>query len=297
MTHARIPIARCPACGADQREHVRDVGPFHVERCVACGLQMTNPQPSDAELAEIYDASYFFTENDVPRDHVAELKQRTAGLYLDVIGQHDLPGGKRRLLEVGCGHGDFLVEAARRGFEVSGVEYSSHACDVARAKLAGAGTVVRGEIEQLVEHRHQFDLCVACDVIEHVRRPDDFLRQMHDLLVPGGLCFLATPTLDSWSARMFGTHWMEYKAEHMTYFSRASLQRLLRHSGFEIVAERRGAKILSVDYIAGHFARYPVPVLSPVVACVRRFTPPRWRRRPVRLVASGITMLGRTLPR
>jgi SAM-dependent methyltransferase len=37
-------------------------------------------------------------------------------------------------------------------------------------------------------------------VIEHVRSPFDFLQEIHRVLKPGGTLFIATPSIDSWSA-------------------------------------------------------------------------------------------------
>ena len=96
---------------------------------------MANPQPSDDELARIYGEDYFLVEkNEVGQTDVDELKQGTADLYLDLLERYR---GKEagRLLEIGCGQGDFLVRAAARSLTVTGIEYSEHACEVARRKL------------------------------------------------------------------------------------------------------------------------------------------------------------------
>ena len=72
---------------------------------------------------------------------------------------------------------------------------------------------------------------------------------------------LVTPSLDSWSAKMLGNRWMEYKTEHLFYFNERSLRRLLEAVGFKPVAFRPNTKILSLDYINHHFQRFRVPVL------------------------------------
>jgi len=265
-----------------------------VVRCDDCGLLMANPQPSDEELARIYGEDYFLVEKEESgQADVNELKQGTADLYLDLLERYR---GKAagRLLEIGCGQGDFLVRAAARGLAVTGIEYSAHACEVARRKLRNApgSMVLCGEIGPIVE-QGQYDICACSDVIEHVRDPRLFLEQVYKLLRPNGVVFVATPTLDSWSARLLKNRWMEFKAEHLFYFKAATLQTLLIDCGFQQIVDRPAVKTLSIDYVARHFERYPVRAFSPAVKAARRITPVSLRRKPLKIIASGMVLMAR----
>ena len=290
----RRRVSNCPVCRSTRLHYSFSVSGHRVVRCDDCGLLMASPQPSDDELARIYGEDYFLVEkNGVGQRHVDELKQATADLYLDLLERyHGKPGG--RLLEIGCGQGDFLVRAAARGLTVTGIEYSEHACEVARRKLRDApgSVVVRGEISSAIEEG-QYDICACSDVIEHVRDPRLFLERVHKLLRPNGIVFIATPTLDSWSARLLKNRWMEFKAEHLFYFRASTLQTLLIDCGFEQIIERPGVKTLSIDYVAGHFTRYPVRAISPAVSAARRVTPASLRRKALRVVASGMVLMAR----
>src|SRR6185437_11195440 len=106
-------------------------------------------------------------------------------------------------------------------------------------------------------------------VIEHVRDPADFLERVRRVLKPGGVVFIATPSIDSWSARLLGRQWMEYKPEHLFYFNPATLTRLMERSGYDSIAISSGRKVLTLDYVIGHFDKFAVPVLSPLLG-VRR---------------------------
>lgn len=290
-------VKKCPICSNTRLHYVFSVGSYRVVRCSECGLLMLNPQPSDEELGAIYGAHYFLGEgSDAERMHVATLKRATAANYLDLLSRYrGCQGG--RLLEVGSGHGDFLVVAAQRGFDVTGVEYSSHACDVARATLNGTGTVLCGEVEDVFDQNTAFDVCVLSDVIEHVRDPRRFLERIHDLLEPGGVIFIATPNTRSWSARFQRNHWVEFKPEHLFYFHEANLQGLLFHCDFGQIVIKPGVKSLSLDYIAGHFARYPVPMLSSLVTIARSIMPLSIRHGIFRTVPSGMILMARAQER
>jgi SAM-dependent methyltransferase len=127
-------------------------------------------------------------------------------------------------------------------------------------------------------------------VIEHVRDPADFLQRVRRVLKPGGVIFIATPSTDSWSARLLGRHWMEYKPEHLFYFDRNSVRRLLQNAGFDHIEASAGKKVLTMDYAIGHFDKFPVPVLSRILGAVRAVTPATLLSKPLRLTASGINI-------
>src|SRR5471032_1090746 len=254
----RILIESCPVCHRREFRPFQQVAGYAVVRCAGCGLALTNPQPSDAELGEIYGPNYVLVENDPAGEAmVLRSKRATADHYLDLLAAAGVPA-RGQLLEIGCGAGNFLVRAADRGFDVTGLEYSPYAAERARKNLDGRGRVLVGEVTALADQSNAYDVCVLCDVIEHVRHPDEFVRDILRLLRPGGVLLVVTPSLDSWSARALGSRWMEYKAEHLYYYTRATITRQLQNAGYANVTLRRGTKELSLDYVAAHFEKYPV---------------------------------------
>jgi 2-polyprenyl-3-methyl-5-hydroxy-6-metoxy-1,4-benzoquinol methylase len=290
--NGRLPVKACHVCEGARIYYVFSASGYRVVRCDDCGLVFLNPQPSNEELTRIYDANYFLgSESDAGRQAVSEIKQATAKLYLAEIRRYRGPENGQ-LLEIGCGDGDFLSLAEAEGWQVTGIEYSPAACETARQRLK-SGRVLCGELTSANLADGQFDLCVISDVLEHVRSPLEFLRQIHRVLKPGGILFVATPSTDSWSARFLRQKWMEFKTEHLTYFDRQTLQTLLLKSGFHDIILQPGWKILSFDYIKKHFERFPVPVITPVLGLAARVLPQGAQRRHRRLVASGIMAFAR----
>ena len=286
------PVKNCHVCQGVKIYYLFSSGDHRMVRCDDCGLVFLNPQPSADELARIYRADYFLgSESEAGRQTASELKYATAGLYLSEIRRYH-GSGNGRLLEVGCGEGDFLVLAEADGWQVTGVEYSSAASEKARQRLKN-GDVSCGELHQLSLAAEQFDLCVVSDVIEHVRSPLDFLREIHRVLKPGGTLFIATPSIDSWSARIMRQKWMEFKAEHLTYFDRQTIQTALFKSGFRGIIVQAGWKILNFDYIKKHFERFPVPMVTPILGLIARILPKKWQSQHHRIVASGMMIFSR----
>jgi 2-polyprenyl-3-methyl-5-hydroxy-6-metoxy-1,4-benzoquinol methylase len=296
----RRPLETCPLCDSHGLVYQFTNGPTPIVRCDGCGLLMRNPQPSDAELAAIYSDTYFIgsAPSDAGgrfEDDVNTLKRATAAGYLDRIEAYcgwtpETRRGKR-LVEIGSGLGNFLIEARARGYDITGVEFSP--ASVLRANRAlGTPVVVQGTAESACPEG-PFDVCVLADVVEHTRDPRGAVARAWELLAPGGTLFVAIPSLDSWSARLMRGNWMEFKAEHLFYFDSRTIESLIVRGGFEQVRIAKGRKTLSPDYVIAHFDRFPVPLVTRVGRLVRSVTPSILLRRHVDIVASGVEVLAR----
>jgi SAM-dependent methyltransferase len=233
----RPAVKTCHVCEGTRIYYLFSAGDYRVVRCDDCDLVFLNPQPSNEELARIYDADYFLgSESESGRRAAGEIKQATAKGYLSEIARYrgSAPG---QVLEVGCGDGDFLELAETAGWDVTGIEYSPAASERARRRLK-KGQVHCGELAQASLPADQFDLCVVSDVLEHVRSPLGFLRELHRVMKPGGTLFVATHSVDSWSAPSIREGGTKFKAAYLTYFDHQTLQTALFKSDFrEIIVE------------------------------------------------------------
>jgi SAM-dependent methyltransferase len=284
-------LEACVLCGSPHLQYLFLSHGYPVAQCQGCRLLMLNPQPSDEVLLEIYSANYFLGSGTPAHEKLnSEMKRATARLYLDLLASYGEMRG--RLLEVGCGHGDFLIEARDRGLEVTGVEFSPDAVNMARSKI-GDVAIFCGEIDQVNLSAQSFDICVLSDVIEHTRNPVSFLETIHRLLKPGGILFVATPSLDSWSARLLRQRWIEFKTEHLFYFNQQTIQHLLFETGYQEVVIRPGKKVLSNQYIYHHFERFPVPGLTPLVRWAYRLSPEALRTHHLAINPSGMVAMAR----
>jgi len=292
METAGCDPGSCAVCGGSGLEGLFFRHGQRVWRCRSCGVRFLHPQPSDAVLQFIYTDGYFLGGDDAEgRACTAALKAATAALYLDRLRAFRGEDGGR-LLEVGCGDGWLLAKAQARGYDVSGAEISAHAAEEANRRLGGRRVAV-GSLEDMALSEAAFDAVLCADVVEHVRSPLPFLRRLQRALRPGGALLLVTPSLDSWSARVLRRHWMEYKVEHLFYFGNRSLRLALRAAGFEEVLIEANRKVLTLDYVAHHFHRFRVPLISPGIGLARRALPSSLAQRPMRIPAAGMAALAR----
>ena len=291
-------MQNCMICGADQPlAKTHKLHQYEVSGCLNCGFRWLSPQPTDQELSEIYSNQYFLDEGDpAVTERVNQLKRATAKLYLDqLIHTSSLHKENRELdqyslLEIGCGMGDFLLEAQARGFHVHGLEVTDHLVEFTNHRL-GRNCVQKGFIETANFEHKMFDVIAFFDVIEHVRNPLNFMNHVNKLLRESGIVYIVTPSLDSWSAKLLDQKWMEYKVEHLSYFNKKAITLLLEKTGFHRIKFHSNYKVLNFDYINRHFVRFPVAGISPVMNMTRRLTPDKLAYIPIKVVASGMTVI------
>lgn len=285
----------CPICESYLIRYAFTFQAHRIVKCSNCELMGISPQPSDNTLKDIYGANYFaLSDTDEGFDHVHFLKQKTAEHYIqlleDYLNHANTKIEGKRLLEIGVGLGDFLKVAANTGCEVSGIEYSESAVANAQRYLGDNIKIVQGEIYDLPA-TERFDIVVFNDVLEHVRDPLPFMRKVHASLSENGVMFCAIPSLDSMTAKLQGSNWVEFKLEHLFYFNEANARRLLYKSGFKNIVTLPSTKTLSLLYIAEQFEAHPRRFWSPFFRFIKTAFPELILRYPFPVVASGIVLM------
>lgn len=165
------------------------------------------------------------------------------------------PPGHNRLLDVGCGNGEFLLRARSQGWDVTGLDLDEAA--LSHAKAAGLN-VIRGDTTDAAFELAGFDAITCHQVIEHSHEPLEFLKTLHGWLRPGGTLWIGTPNIAADLHRRFGRDWYPlHPPQHLTVFHPEALIRLMQHAGFRQIALRpRG-------YNETHYDRISTEIASP----------------------------------
>jgi 2-polyprenyl-3-methyl-5-hydroxy-6-metoxy-1,4-benzoquinol methylase len=232
-------------CGAGDCVLFTEKNGYEIYRCASCNLLFVHPL-QDAPTA-IYDRNYFegasngfgYVNYDEDKEPMRPVFQR----YLDII-ESNLSGEKGKLLDVGAATGYFVALASDRGFSSQGVDISEHAAAIATAK----GRSVRaGTIDNI---SGTFDCITMLDLIEHVPDPRAVIRRASRLLRPGGILVVNAPDAGSFVARLLGRSWhLISPPEHLHYFNKKNLKRLLEEEEFKIVQSMTIGKSFTFKYI------------------------------------------------
>ena len=250
----------------------------HFVRCGECGLESISPQPSNDTLAKIYGAHYYdawgLHDNE---SVVSSLKKRTFKYVLDKLPQAK-PGAK--LLDCGAATGFLLEVAQPMGYSPYGLELSEFGANAIAEKF-GKDHVYCGELQNAAwAGVDKFDAITMCDYIEHVRDPRHTLELARGLLGANGTLAITTPDAGSPSRLVLRTGWTHYKIEHLFYFNKSNLERLLKDVGFSSVSFYPLWKSLTLDYIGHQFEVYPHPALTPVARALKHI-PQKLRTMPL----------------
>lgn len=205
-TESRRPS--CPICSAGEiaplpkaplRQGVSE-SEHDLFRCLLCDLLFLHPLPSAEETDEIYGEEYFGEENVRFRGPLESLSLLFRRHRLSIRKYFRSPG---RVLDIGCGRGEFLRSLKDAGWSAHGVEVNATAARRA-ARSLGEASVVIGDVRDAEFPDEHFDLVSLYHVIEHLREPRETIDEIHRILKPGGILFFATPNRDSWAHRWFG---------------------------------------------------------------------------------------------
>ncbi len=192
----------------------------------------------------------------------------------------------KSVIDCGCGAGEYVRALTALGADAWGIEYSAE--KIGEAKRRGAlpeGRVAVGDLEAVEFADDRFDVALLNEVLEHVPRDDQGIREVHRILKPGGVAVIFSPN----RLYPFETHGVSLrsgaKVPHYTplvpyvpvrlglfqYWARNywpwELRALVRAGGFSI--ERCGYVWQTFENISGHQPRW-IGALRPLLRAIAR---------------------------
>jgi len=195
-----------------------------------------------------------------PDDYV---KRQYHQLFERVLG----PAAGRSLLEVGCARSAWLPYFARRGYDITGLDYSERGLALTRRQLDDAGVdgqlVLADFFAPPVELRGRFDVLVSFGVVEHFEHTAECLSALAAFLRPGGLAITFIPNMTG------APGWVQQRINRPVYDVHVPLDREA------LAAAHRDAKLEVVE------CEYLLPVNPGVLnlAGLPERTPAWWAKR------------------
>ena len=226
----------CPVCGSERTSLAYGLIACDLHRCADCSHLFTVLH--DGVEAEAYGDDYYLERH---RDYFEHPDTALFARALTVLERYWKPGG--RVVDVGCGTGNWLAFLREHGYTSVGVETSEAAAEVARARGLDVACIAVDDYAP----EAPFDGSISWYVLEHIDEIDAFIAASARLLAPGGVGVFAT--VDS-GAMVYKLGKLLHRAtlgrfrsplqriceiHHVQHFSRRSLDTVLEQNGLAVV--------------------------------------------------------------
>jgi len=241
----------CNLCGADNHrlfmevsdQRVESEEKFKIVKCNNCGLIFTNPRPTKVEINDYYTSQYY--ENlTVMHDNVKterhlfarsyhkfghKLKRKE--LFEKVKRVEDNIGKRGKVVDVGCGNGDFLGLMKSKGWQCLGIEISNLMSQHAMQKYGLH--VFNGELEEANLPQDSVDVITFWHSFEHLHDPIRVLRESYRILKKNALIIILVPNIESYEFMILKEKWPHLDVpRHLYHWSAKTLANLLKKAEF-----------------------------------------------------------------
>ena len=235
----------CPICDSKNHQTWRIVRDrfetipdqeFTIVHCCDCGFRFLNPRPDSDSIRMFYESEgydpFLSTKSKFSlSDQVYKMVRRFSLWRKRLLLEDFIRSG--RLLDVGCGTGEFLLYMKQFQWHIAGVEKAENA----REYVASHGIHISPDLEDAPQG--PFDAITLWHVIEHLHDLNSAVQKLRDLLKSGGYLVLAMPNVDSYDAKKYQTNWVALDTpRHLYHFTQKDTIKLVERDGLRLIDTR-----------------------------------------------------------
>ena len=193
----------------------------------------TYPMPSLDILPSYYKSEAYISHTDSSKTLLDKIYQFVKGININhkIKLIDSLDKEEKKILDIGCGTGDFLNVCKKNNYKVFGVEPNENANKIASNKIGGK--LVKN-LNEILES--QFDIITLWHVLEHVPNLEEYISQIKKLLKPSGYLIIAVPNFKSFDADYYKQYWAAFDVpRHLWHFSKKSIQVLFSKQQIKVI--------------------------------------------------------------
>lgn len=162
-----------------------------------------------------------------------------------IRGTQIIPGQK--LLDIGCGSGQFLYEMEECGLDVYGIEPGK----INKSKLN-----IKPDLIKAKYNKETFDLVTMNHVLQHVENPEEMIKEIYRVLKQYGLFIVSASNTRSLAYFLFRKNWFQLDLpRHLFNLSDVMLIRFLKENGFIVMKNRHNSRpnqfVMSLFFLMG----------------------------------------------
>lgn len=208
---------------------------YSIVKCTSCGFLFTNPRPGAMEIGKYYESEEYISHSNSKEGFLNKIYQfvrkKAIADKIKLI-QGENKGLEKKILDIGCGTGEFLQACKENGWKSRGVEPNEKARTFAQITY---GLNILDET-QLKALQDTFSIITMWHVLEHVHELQERVMQLNKLLKTGGTAIIAVPNPTSADALNYKEFWAAYDVpRHLYHFSPSSIKNLFSRHGFSHV--------------------------------------------------------------
>lgn len=253
---------------------------FRLVECESCGIIYSDPASDSSELARLYKeaaVTYSSQEEQIYESYAPVLDRAVAAT-----------ANRGTFLEIGGGRGFMLRYGAEKGFQKQvEIEPSADAEKKFKAPSPDA-KFVRGIFTKGALPPRSVSVACFFQMLDHVPDPGAFLREVYEVLEPGGVALCVTHDTAALSARVLGERSPIYDIEHTYLFNQKNLSTLFERAGFDRIDAFSMPNRYSLGYWAYLFP-FPKFVKNPVLSTLRAL---KLADRRINLYAGNLAVIG-----
>lgn len=268
MKHDEKMNNKCPWCGSGKaqinlwlKDEFLTKEDFHICECLNCGLLYTMPRPDKEKIGAYYKSEAYYSHQENKKGFIPKVYERVKSINLKYkyrLATSGMQSGK--LLDIGCGVGDFLHTAEMHGWECIGVEPSEDAKTIAQKRMKGT-IITSEELESFPDGA--FDVITMWHVLEHVDDLKWQVAQLQRLVKPSGRVVIAVPNYKSYDGQYYKEHWAAYDVpRHLNHFKRITLSKIFKTSGLELVKmDKLKWDAYYISYLSEQYRHHSLPLV------------------------------------
>lgn len=234
---------------------------FRIYQCDHCGLLFTAPRPSSEEIGRYYQSDNYYSHQENKKGFIPHVYETVKSFNIKRKVQIALSGlEKGRLLDIGCGVGDFLLYVKNAGWEITGIEPSNDAKKIAQERL-GITLFDPSDSHSLPDH--SFDVITMWHVLEHVDDLKSQTSELKRLLKPGGRLIIALPNFQSFDSQYYNIYWAAWDVpRHLNHFSSDVIRSIFTSLGMIFVdIQMLKWDAYYISYLSERYLGHSLPLL------------------------------------
>ena len=222
--------ATCQLCSSDHSRLAFVKNSYSLFECTDCGSVYVYPRPTATELIEFYRLNQ---EDRMSQSCWQGSHKHSWDLWKYTLKIAKNKAGLGKLLDIGCGTGEFLHFAQKLDWlDVEGIEVIPEIAEYA-SQLTGAKIYTSGFLETPLPV-NSYSVITLWDVIEHLSDVPKVLNRVFALLKPGGVVIIGTVNRKGISMRFFKEKSLTVMPpEHLTFFTNKGMHQALKIQHFD----------------------------------------------------------------